>query len=130
MLYAILAVAAVLGLWWFTRQADLFCLSVRKGRVLVVRGRTPPGFLREVRAIVARESTSSGTIRAVKTENGGRLVVSGGIDERTAQRLRNLFALYPSAQLRHAPAIQKPTLGQLVGVAWLAWLFERTTRSL
>lgn len=129
MLYAILAVGAVLALWWFTRQSDLFCLSVRDGRVLVVRGRTPPGFLREVRAIVAREKMASGTIRAVKTEHGARLVVSGGIDERTAQRLRNLFSLYPASQLRHAPAIEKPTLGQLVGVAWLAWLFERTARS-
>jgi len=34
------------------------------------------------------------------------------------------------AQLRHAPAIAKPTFGQLlgVGVALLAWLLDRATR--
>jgi len=62
----------------------------------------------------------------LKTEHGGRLVVSGAIDERTEQRLRNLFALYPASQLRKAPAIAKPTFGQLLGIAWLAWLLDRS----
>jgi hypothetical protein len=39
--------------------------------------------------------------------------------------MRNIFALYPLSQLRHAPAIARPTLGQLAGVAWLAWLLDR-----
>jgi hypothetical protein len=127
MLLATIAVLGVLGLWWFTRTGELFCLSVRGGRLLLVRGRAPGGFISEARSIVARASVESGTIRAFKTERGGRLVVSGGIDERTEQRLRNLFALYPASQLRHAPAIARPTFGQLVGVAWLAWLLDRST---
>src|SRR5262245_47122428 len=126
MLYALIAVAALVGLWWFTRQSELFCLSVRRGRVLVVRGRAPAGFVSEVRSIVARAKTPSGTIRAMKSERGGRLSVSGDIDEATAQRLRNLFALYPASQLRHAPVIARPTFGQILGVAWLAWLFDRS----
>jgi hypothetical protein len=39
--------------------------------------------------------------------------------------MRNVFALYPASQLRQAPAIAQPTLGQLMGVAWLAWLLDR-----
>lgn len=127
MLYACLAVGALLGLWWFTRQSELFRLSVRNGRVLVVRGRVPPGFLGEVRSVIGRAKTRSGTIRAVKSENGARLTTSGGIDEGTEQRLRNMFSLYPASKLRHAPAIARPTVGQLLGVAWLAWLFDRST---
>ncbi len=127
MLLATIAVLGVLGLWWFTRTGELFCLSVRAGRVLLVRGRAPSGFTSEARAIVARARVTSGTIRALKTEHGGRLVVSGAIDERTEQRLRNLFALYPASQLRKAPAIERPTLGQLIGIGWLAWLLDRST---
>jgi hypothetical protein len=61
----------------------------------------------------------------VKSERGGRLVFSGAIDEALQQRLRNTFALYPASQLRHAPVVGKPTLGQAVGVAWLASLIDR-----
>lgn len=99
----ILAVAAVLALWWLTRTGELFCVSIRDGRALVVRGRVP----------------------TLETESGGRLVFSGDIDEGRRQRMRNVFALHPTSQLRQAPAIQQPTVGQLAGVAWLAWLFDR-----
>lgn len=129
MLLATLAVLGLLGLWWFTRTGEIFCLSVRNKRVLLVRGRAPGGFLAEARAVIARGHVTSGTIRALKTEHGGRLVVSGAIDERTEQQLRNLFALYPASQLRKSPAIERPTLGQVLGIAWLAWLLDRSTSS-
>jgi hypothetical protein len=129
MLLATIAVLGVLGLWWFTRTGELFCLSVRRGKLLLVRGRAPGGFTAEARAIVARARVTSGTIRGLKTERGGRLVVSGAIDERTEQQLRNLFSLYPASQLRKAPAIAKPTMGQLLGIGWLAWILDRSTRA-
>lgn len=75
---------------------------------------------------MARAGIRSGTIRALKTENGGRIVCSGDIDDGTAQRLRNLFSLYPAAQLREAPVIAKPSVGQVLGIAWLAWLLDRS----
>lgn len=127
MLLATVACLGFLALWWFTRTGELFCLSVRRGKVLLVRGRVPGGFLSEARAIVRRASVTNGTIRALKTERGGRLVISGAIDERTEQQLRNLFALYPASQLRKSPAIARPTFGQLLGIAWLAWLLDRST---
>ena len=121
----ILAVAAVLALWWLTRTGELFCVSIRNGRALVVRGRVPAGMLHEIKDAMRRPPVRRGSIRALKTETGGRLVFSGDIDEGRRQRMRNVFALHPASQLRQAPAIQKPTVGQLAGIAWLAWLFDR-----
>ena len=83
---------------WFTGTGELFSFSVHQGKVLLERGRPPAGFTTEVSTIVARARVKTGTIRAVTAEHGFRLVVSGGIDERTEQRLRNLFALYPAAR--------------------------------
>lgn len=98
---------------------------MRNGRVLVVRGRIPSGFLREIAEMMRRPPVTRATIRAVSGEHGAQLVFGGAIDEGRQQRLRNTFALYPTSQLRSAPAIRKPTVEQLVGVAWLAWLFDR-----
>jgi hypothetical protein len=61
----------------------------------------------------------------MKSEGGGRLVCSGDLGDDQKQQLRNVFSLYPIAQLRHAPLIPKPSLGQLLGIAWLAWMFDR-----
>jgi hypothetical protein len=123
---AILAVLAVLALWWFTRSREIFCLSVRDGELLVVRGRIPGGLLSDIRTAVARPPILRATIRGVAGEHKASLRFSGDVDEGRQQRLRNIFALYPAAQLRNAPAIKQPTVGQLVGIAWIAWLFDRS----
>ena len=122
---ALVAVCAVIALWWFTRVGELFCVSVRQGKVLVVRGRVPAGLLQEIASMVNRPVVRRATIRGLKTEHGGRVVFSGDIDDARRQRIRNVFGLYPAAKLRQAPAIGRPTLGQLMGIAWLAWLFDR-----
>jgi phosphatidate phosphatase APP1 len=128
MTLAIIAVALLFGLWWFTRQGELFCLSVRRGKVLVIRGRIPPGLLSDIKDTVASSSVQHATIRAFKTERGGRLTFSGGLSEGLQQRFRNMFGLCPIAHLRNAPAIAKPTLGQVVGIAWIAWLLDSWRR--
>jgi hypothetical protein len=107
-----------------SRAGEIFCLSVRNGRVLVVRGRIPAGLLSDIRDVVTKPVVGSATIRAVKAEHGARLVVSG-IDEGRQQRLRNIFRLYPISNLRAAPVVAQPTLGQVLGIAWLAWLLDR-----
>jgi len=122
----LIAVAAVLGLWWLTRTRELFCISVRRGRILVVRGRVPSGLLSEIADAMRRPPVGRATIRAHKGEHNAFLTFSGDLDEGRQQRLRNLFALYPASQLRNAPLIKQPTLGQLLGIAWLAWLFDRS----
>ena len=118
-------VALAAGAYWAWRSRELFLLSVRGGRVLVVRGRVPGGFLHEARLTVARPPVARATIRAVRGDHGAQLRFSGALEEGRRQRLRNIFALYPASQLRAAKSIERPTLGQLLGIAWLAWLLDR-----
>jgi hypothetical protein len=117
-------VAGLLAVWWFTRTRDLFVVSVRDGKVLLIRGRIPGRLLNEFRDVVSRPRVRRATIRAWAAEDGGHLSASG-VDPGTEQRLRNVFRTFPLSQLRNAPAIDKPSVGQLAGVAWLAWLFAR-----
>jgi hypothetical protein len=121
----LVAVGIVVGLWWFTRSSELFCVSVRAGKVLVVRGRVPGSLLADIQSAVRRPQVGRATIRAIKGEHGAYLSFSGQLDEGREQRLRNIFALYPASQLRSAPLIKQPSLGQLLGIAWLAWLLDR-----
>lgn len=125
----ILAVLVLVGVWAYTRSRTLFVLSVRDGRILVVRGRIPGRLLQEFRDVVSRPPVRSATIKAWASEDGGHLTASG-VDEGTEQRLRNVFRLFPISQLRNAPRIAQPTIGQILGVAWLAWLFERSVDEL
>lgn len=126
LLVAVVGSAAIL--WWFSLHEDLFCLSIRGGRLLIVRGRVPPRFVADVRDILGRARADRVTIRARPTDSGGRLEFTGDLDEGTQQRLRNVFGLIPAVQLRSAPSIQRPTLGQRAGVEWLAWWFALPER--
>jgi hypothetical protein len=125
MFTALLLIAIVVAAWWSWRSRELFYLSIRQGRVLVVRGRVPGGFLYEAGETVKRPEVARGSIRASRSEHGARLSFSGDLDEGRQQRLRNVFALYPAAQLRSAKAVERPTLGQIMGIAWLAWWLDR-----
>jgi hypothetical protein len=125
MLLALVVLVALVVFWLASRARELFVVSVRGGRVLVVRGRVPAGFLGDVRAVVSRPPVRWATLRAIKGEHHARLVVSGDIDDGRAQRLRNVFGLRPMSQLRSAPLVDRPTLGQVLGIAWLAWLLDR-----
>jgi hypothetical protein len=125
MMIVVVLAAVVVGVWWLTRANELFYVSVRDGKVLVVRGRLPVGLLQAFAETVQEPAVRRGGIKAWKTESGGQLACSGDIDEGREQRMRNAFMLYPASKLRHAPAIQKPSLGQVLGFAWLAWLLDR-----
>ena len=63
-------------------------------RVRVVRGKVPPAFLADVRELTRQlRPPPNGLIRAVRQDGEPRLVFSSSFDERTAQKLRNAFAL-------------------------------------
>jgi hypothetical protein len=116
----VIAVAVVATL--AIRHNELFYVSIRRSRVLVVRGEVPTR-LRQDFAIIATEAgLKRASIRAVRTETHTRLHIQGA-DEGTAQRMRNVFGLHPISQLR-APRDQREhrNLGQILGWAWLAWL--------
>ena len=121
----LLLAGLTLAFFAVTWHADeLFCVSVRGGRALVVRGRIPPALLADLSAVVARPPVARATLRAMKDAGDARLVVEG-VPDGAAQRLRNAFALYPIAKLRAAPRVPRPTLGQGLGVPALAWWCER-----
>lgn len=86
-----------LVLWAATRHNEIFRVAIKNGRVTVLRGRVPPSFLGDLREIV--KHVPAGTVRALKQGGEGRLVVSSEIDDRTAQRLRNAFAISPAKRL-------------------------------
>ncbi len=126
MLYAIVIGAVVVaGLVIFGRMNEVFAVSVRKGRVLLVRGAIPPALLDAFEDVARRAHVSRATIRAVRTETHARLVMSG-VDEGVAQRLRNVFGTHHWSTLRsQAPRPRVRNVGQVLGVAWLAWMFTR-----
>ncbi len=132
-LFTSIAIVALFALVFLSRAGELFRLSVRDGRVLVVSGRVPTSFLDDVRDILdsplaGGKRVHRATIVGHKSGRGGRLALSGDLADATAQRLRNTFSLYPSVRLVNAPAIARPTLGQRLGIAWLAWLLEEAPK--
>lgn len=120
---------AVLALVVFSRMNEVFCVSIRNGRCMIVRGRVPPSVWRELREVVGRAKIARGTVRVVKDGGRPRLVTSG-LDESTAQRLRNAFAAqgYGKTSTAAASCTSSSTgtrnWGQLLGIAWLAWLLS------
>ncbi|MBI5546527.1 MAG: DUF3634 family protein [Deltaproteobacteria bacterium] len=123
--FALLAVAVLVAYLLVQRTRELFCVSVRKGRALVVRGRIPQGLLNDLTDVLAKPPVQSASIRAVRTASGARLTVDG-VDEGQEQRLRNVFHIYPLARLSAAPLLDRRSLGQWLGIAWLAWLLDRS----
>jgi hypothetical protein len=115
---ALCCVLAGLAMW---RTLTLFHVSVRDGELLVVYGRIPAALLSELEEIVHLDRIANGTIKAVKEGGEARIVCSGEIGERTAQRVRNVCGPFPIAKLRRARPIANPTLGQRLGIEWLAW---------
>ena len=122
------AAVAIIIVWLVLRSGELFYISVRDGKLLVVRGRVPVSMLQEFKECVNRPKVRRGSIKAFKTEMGGQLTCSGDIDEGREQRMRNTFMLYPASKLRSAPQQKERTIGQLAGLAWLAWMMDRSNR--
>ncbi|MGC4118567.1 MAG: DUF3634 family protein [Myxococcales bacterium] len=126
MLLALILVGAVIAWLYYERRRELFLVSVRGGKALLVRGRLPASLMNDIKDVVGREpAVRFGRIRAVKDQNRARLVTTG-IDEFRAQRLRNVFSVHPISNLVAAPPVSGRSVGQILGIAWLAWLLDRT----
>lgn len=117
-------VLVALVVWMVQRASAIFVLSVRDGKVLVVRGRVTAQLLHALADVVERARVRRATITAVSEAGRARLVVRG-VDEGIAQRLRNAFGVHPVAALRSAPVLDQRNLGQWLGIAWLAWMLRR-----
>jgi hypothetical protein len=118
----VVLIALAVAAYFLWRGGEIFCLSVRNGRMLLVRGRIPPSLLHDIEDVVRRCNIRRATIRGVAEQHHARIVASG-VDEGTAQRLRNVFGTHPIQKLRGAKLPSTRNLGQLLGIAWLAWLF-------
>lgn len=112
---------ALIGLLTAAMRAnEMFMVSVRKGRTLLMRGRIPPSLHAEIKDVVARAQVAHATLRVVRSGGAPRLLASG-VEPEVAQRLRNVLGLVTDVQLRAAPRPIRRNLGQVLGIAWLAF---------
>ena len=120
-----LVVLVALGLFfWLQRSAELFSLSWRNGELRLVRGRIPAMLRSDLAEALTQMRIERCNVTASKEERGAQLSVSG-MDDFAAQRLRNIFQLYPMSQLRAAHAPEHGRLLRWVGFSSLVWLFGR-----
>lgn len=119
---AVLFVALVA--WLASRATEAFCVSVRAGRCLVVRGRVPVGLRQDIEEVVRRAGVERAEIRAVR-ESGALRLTAAGVDGRVEQRLRNVVGAYGHDRIRRAPRARGRNLGQWLGWTWLAWALSR-----
>jgi hypothetical protein len=119
----VIAVALVLFLW-FQRTTELFALSWRNGELRLVRGRIPPMLRSDLAEALTQMRIGRCNVVARKEDQGARLTATG-VDDFSLQRLRNIFQLYPVAQLRAATAPAHGRLLRFLGFGALVWLFGR-----
>jgi hypothetical protein len=124
MLWVIVALVVLFAWIWAERSRELFCIDFRAGKMLLVRGRIPPTLAHDFLDALKRQDISRATLRAFRRPDGAELVVSGAVDDFQAQRLRNIFRLYPISNLTAAPVMKQRTVGQILGITWLAWLLS------
>lgn len=125
---ALLVVTAVLGvaLLVHRRSQELFVLSIRGGKARLVRGRIPGMLKGDLTEAATQMRVKRCTVTARRDEGRARVDVSG-MSDFEAQRVRNIFQLYPMSALRAAPPPVKGAWLRLLGFAWLVWLFDRST---
>ncbi|MCA9616216.1 MAG: DUF3634 family protein [Sandaracinus sp.] len=110
-----------------SRANELFCVSIRDGVCLVIRGNVPPKLWRELVTTAQVNRIDRGTIRAVK-EGGAARLVTDGIAPEITQRLRNSIGSAGLNAMRLGSASGSNgarNLGQILGIAWLAWMLQR-----
>jgi hypothetical protein len=123
-----LLVTALLALYVSASRARELCvLSVRDGRLLMMRGALPPSLLEAIRDIVHRTGAPRGTIRLVRDGDRAR-VDAQGLEETVVQRVRNVVGTYPMPRLLAGAQASPPNLGKRLGIAWLAWRMHERER--
>jgi hypothetical protein len=86
------------------RALRLLELAVSKGRVASARGRAPAELLRELEDVFERTRATGRVV--LRIEGGSVRVHVEGMDEMTAQRVRNVVGRFPPARLKTAPRIR------------------------
>jgi hypothetical protein len=106
-LVAVLALFAGVGLVLFLarRELTVFHLVAERGQIRRARGRMPPEMMHDLRDVLAR-AKASGTVTGRIEDRRVALHFGGGIDEATAQRLRNVAGRFPTARIRQSKRIR------------------------
>lgn len=124
----VLVIAGVILLGRVLAVGELFFVSVRDGKTLVIRGDVPGAMLQEFREAVLNPTVRRGAIVARTDSNGGQLYCTGEISKGREQRMRNTFMLHPVSKLRSAARAgdRGPrNWGQILGIEWLAWRLNK-----
>lgn len=128
-LIASLLIASVFALAIAAGRARELCvLSVRAGRLLIMRGALPPAVFQALADVVERAQTARGTIRIKRDGERGR-VEARGLDDHALQRARNVIGTYPLVRLLAGARAGTPNIGQRLGIAWLAWRIRERERA-
>jgi hypothetical protein len=124
----LLVIMAVGLLFWSAQRALALCvLSVRAGRVLVIRGNLPQGLFDALSDVMARARVQRATLTLWRNQGTVRVSASG-LPEAVLQRARNVVGTYPYQRLVSASWPASRNLGQRLGIAWLAWRIARRAR--
>lgn len=119
----VLVLVALVAWFFWSRAHEVCIISVRGGKLLVVRGRAPQVLINDIGEVIRRAKVRGTTVRIVK-EGGGAHISASGVDDATAQRLRNVLGAHPYRLLASAPPAIGRNLGQILGITWLAWLLS------
>lgn len=133
MIYALIAVAALIAWLVLERSNELFVLSWRGGSVdgrepgsngemRLVRGSVPGRLRIDLADALKSMKVKSTKLRVTKTPQGATITASG-LDDFHVQRLRNILRLFPLSQLRSSTAPTQNRLLRVFGFSSLVWLF-------
>jgi hypothetical protein len=125
--YVVLGLGLAIIALALQRANELFLVSVRDGKTMLVRGRIPPALLAEIDDVVSRARVRHASVRAVKSDARPRLIASG-VDAATEQRLRNVLGTFPMQRLKSAPGASRKNLGQWLGSVSLSWWLSQPRR--
>jgi hypothetical protein len=114
-----------IGFLWYQRSQELFVISIRGGKQSVIRGHAPQGLVSQFADAVKRLDRAE--LRARKTQRGARLSCHG-VDEGTAQRLRNIFGLFPMSQLCAPHVDARRIASDAFTLSWLLALVRQFFR--
>ena len=104
------------------RANELFCVSSRRGKTLVVRGALPESLCGALEGALRHPSPDQALVKGFSSDDELRLTVTG-VEGAQEQRVQALFAAYPF-DLPAWPRATNRTWWQVVGFVWLAWWMQ------
>jgi hypothetical protein len=82
------------------RANELFALSARRGKLVLLRGRLPQALFADLAEIAGRAQLDDTEIRALSESGAPRLVLRGAPNLAAEQASRNLLGRYTVPQIR------------------------------